>query len=256
MDTESNQSGDNSNQDLSLEDDRQRTGLFSWGGPDNLMPPWSVPPGLLVPGPRQPEPGASPPGLSSPPGPAVPAAPPTGDPAADDGSWPGVAPPAGWFLHAQERSPAARLGTRPVVPGATDGADADLERITSEPLAPGLPEPGTPEPEAEPEPKFPGPGFPEQNVPEPGLPDSRAGPPRAGPPRAGPPRAGPPRARMAQAGTRRDPRGSPGRFPAGRRFPLRSRPQSRLRPRIQRRSRICRLALAERRHRGGALPAP
>src|ERR1700760_272613 len=110
MDTESNHSGNNSDQDVSLEDDRQHTGLFSWGGPDNLMPPWSVPPGLLVPGPRQPESGASP---SGPPAPATgepaalatgePAAPATGEPASDDGSWPGVAPPAGWFLHAQGR---------------------------------------------------------------------------------------------------------------------------------------------------------
>jgi len=62
MDTESNQSSDNSDRNFSLEDDRQRTGLFSWEEPDNLMPPWSVPPGLLVPAPRQPESGAGPSG--------------------------------------------------------------------------------------------------------------------------------------------------------------------------------------------------
>ena len=105
MDTESNQSSDNSDKYLSLEDDRQRTGLFSEEEPDNLMPPWSVPPGLLVPPPRQPERAAGQsgaaiprPAASAPP--AEPGDPPrahqkavvsaTGDPAADDGSWPGV----------------------------------------------------------------------------------------------------------------------------------------------------------------------
>ena len=54
MDTESNQSNEDRYHDPSQEDERQRTGLFRWEEPHNLMPPWSVPPGLLVPKPHQP----------------------------------------------------------------------------------------------------------------------------------------------------------------------------------------------------------
>src|SRR5689334_7039285 len=60
MDTESNQSNENRYQDASQEDERQRTGLFRWEEPHNLMPPWSVPPGLLVPRPHQPDADATP----------------------------------------------------------------------------------------------------------------------------------------------------------------------------------------------------
>ncbi len=200
MDTESNQSSDNGDRNCSLEDDRQRTGLFARDEPDNLMPPWSVPPGLLVPAPRQPEPGAGH-SASAAPRPAASAA---GDAVADDGAWPGVAPPAGWFLHARRPPPAASPGSGPAVPGTADGPDAELERIASEPLAPGLPEPEFPEPE----------------LPEPNSP-SRIGP-------------------------HRNPT-RPLRLP-----PARPRP----RPRLRLRPRIRRLALAERRHRRGALPAP
>ena len=56
------------------------------------MPPWSVPPGLMVPSPRQTQ-------ADDPAGPAV-DGPAAGESPADDASWPGVAPPAGWFLHA------------------------------------------------------------------------------------------------------------------------------------------------------------
>ena len=68
------------------------------------MPPWSVPPGLMVPSPRQTQaddpagPAADGPGAD---GPAA------GESSADDASWPGVAPPAGWFLHAPQPPPAA-----------------------------------------------------------------------------------------------------------------------------------------------------
>jgi len=68
------------------------------------VPPWSVPPGLMVPSPRQTQaddpagPAADGPGAD---GPAV------GESSADDTSWPGVAPPAGWFLHAPQPPPAA-----------------------------------------------------------------------------------------------------------------------------------------------------
>src|SRR6266849_6896713 len=58
MNTESDQSSGNRHQGSLPEEDRQRTGLFRWNDPENLMPPWSVPPGLLVPGPRQPQAGA------------------------------------------------------------------------------------------------------------------------------------------------------------------------------------------------------
>jgi hypothetical protein len=164
MDTESNQSSESSDQDFSLEEERERTGLFSWDEPDNLMPPWSVPPGLLIPAPRRPEPGT---------GPSGPAAP---QPAADDGSWPGVAPPAGWFLHAQV--PSARAGSGPAVPGATNGADAELERITSEPLAPGLLDPEGRRPEArEPEPELHEPELHEPELHEPEWPAPEPDPP-------------------------------------------------------------------------------
>src|SRR5690349_6871573 len=142
MDTESNQSNEDRYQDVSQEDERQRTGLFRWEEPHNLMPPWSVPPGLLIPKPHQPDADATPsrsvhasatpepakPGSDPEPSawPAQPAAEPAqlaGDPAAaprpagpeasepagDDSSWPGVALPAGWFLRAQPPpAPAAR----------------------------------------------------------------------------------------------------------------------------------------------------
>jgi hypothetical protein len=170
MGTESNQSSDNSYQDFSLEDGRQRTGLFSWEEPENQMPPWSVPPGLLVPGPRQPEPEARPAGSAQKPAmpapPAEPADPGAGEPAAEDGSWPGVAPPAGWFLHAHKPFPAARAEDGPATPDTADEADAELERITSEPLAPEFHEPELPGSELS-EPEFPGSKLP---APEPGAP--------------------------------------------------------------------------------------
>jgi hypothetical protein len=120
--TESNQSSGNRNipasRDDSWEEERQRTGLFRWEDPENLMPPWSVPPGLMVPGPRQPDADAQPadPG----PQPADPRPRPAGaepaeqaepaepaEPPAGSGSWPGVAPPAGWFLHPAQPPSAA-----------------------------------------------------------------------------------------------------------------------------------------------------
>src|ERR1700729_1368145 len=110
MGTESNQSSGNRNIPASLndsrEEERQRTGLFRWDDPENLMPPWSVPPGLRVRGPRQPDADALPadPG----PQPADPRPRHAGaEPPAAPGSWPGVAPPAGWFLHPAQSPPAA-----------------------------------------------------------------------------------------------------------------------------------------------------
>src|SRR6266536_1840682 len=118
MGTESNQSSGNRNIPVSREDSReearQHTGLFRWDDPENLMPPWSVPPGLIIPGPRQPEADAQP--AESGPRPAGPGSPPAdagspptaAEPPAGRGSWPGVAPPAGWFLHSAQSPPAAR----------------------------------------------------------------------------------------------------------------------------------------------------
>jgi hypothetical protein len=121
MDTESDQSSWNCNIEAwpedSREEERQRTGLFRWDNSENLMPSWSVPPGLMVPGPRQPGPEAQPSGPEAQPsqpdaersGPeAQPAA---EEPASGDNAWPGVAPPAGWFLRAAQSPPDARQGS-------------------------------------------------------------------------------------------------------------------------------------------------
>ena len=96
--TESDQSSGNRYHGSSPEEERQRTGLFRWDDPENLVPSWSVPPGLMVPGPRQPQ--ADDPAAQAADGQAA------GESAADDNSWPGVAPPAGWFLRAPEPPPA------------------------------------------------------------------------------------------------------------------------------------------------------
>jgi len=125
MDTESDQSGGNRNigaaPEDSREEQRQRTGLFRWDDPQNLMPSWSVPPGLTVPGPRQAQANGQPAGSDAQahaPGPQAhgpapqahgPASQPDAEePASDDNSWPGVAPPAGWFLRAAKSPPDAR----------------------------------------------------------------------------------------------------------------------------------------------------
>jgi hypothetical protein len=116
------------------------------------MPAWSVPPGLIVPGPRQPpaddaphsRPAAEPatdeqaggqPAADEQAG-GQPAADEQagGQPATDDNSWPGVAPPAGWFLRtaqapsapSQESAPAqdtaGELPGQRFAPAATDTA--------------------------------------------------------------------------------------------------------------------------------------
>ena len=114
MSTESDQSSGNRQHGSSSEEERQRTGLFRWDDPENLVPPWSVPPGLMIPGPRQPKVGDSP-------EPAPPSQVPepaadgqtAGGSAADDNSWPGVAPPAGWFLRAPQPSAASPENASP-----------------------------------------------------------------------------------------------------------------------------------------------
>ena len=104
------------------------------------MPSWSVPPGLMVPGPRQPdaddrpsERGARP----SQPGPQ----PSPAEPAADrSSSWPGVAPPAGWFLHSAQSLPAD--SGKPA-----DDAPAEPELVPpGQRSAPRAPDPAAPEP--------------------------------------------------------------------------------------------------------------
>jgi len=121
MDTESDQSSGNRNIGASPEDsreeERQRTGLFRWDNPQNLMPSWSVPPGLMVPGPRQPEADARPSGPD--------AQPVAEEPASGDNAWPGVAPPAGWFL----RTARSHAGAVPSPAHEPDGS-------WSSPLAP------------------------------------------------------------------------------------------------------------------------
>ena len=111
MGTESDQSSGNRNigawPEDSREEERQRTGLFRWDNSENLMPSWSVPPGLMVPGPRQPEPDVQPSRPEA--GPEV--QPAAEEPASGDNAWPGVAPPAGWFLHAAQSPPDARQGS-------------------------------------------------------------------------------------------------------------------------------------------------
>ena len=148
MDTESDQSSGNryiaSSLEDSREEERQRTGLFRWDDPKNLMPSWSVPLGLIVTGPRHPESDAQLPG-SAPEPPESDAQPPgsaleppesdaqlsesdaktaTDEPASDDNSWPGVAPPAGWFLRAAGSPPNAHQESASAWPGASGGPNA------------------------------------------------------------------------------------------------------------------------------------
>src|SRR5438034_60137 len=151
MSTEGNQSSGNRDIPLSQEDsreeERQRTGLFRWDDPENLMPSWSVPPGLTVPGPRQPDAAPRPSGPAprpSGPGPRPAAAEP---PADRSSSWPGVAPPAGWFLHSAP-APAPDTGARlsqtttGTPPTPRKPAEPDATSAAGAPAAPQhLPEP-------------------------------------------------------------------------------------------------------------------
>src|SRR5690348_18153394 len=101
------------------------------------MPSWSVPPGLMVPGPRQPDADDQPSEPSvrpSEPGPQPSA---VKTPIDRSSSWPGVAPPAGWFLHAARSFP------------ADSGQPADNAPAEPQLLADNSP--AEPEPPAEPE---------------------------------------------------------------------------------------------------------
>ena len=117
VDTESDQSSGNRNIGASPEDsreeERQRTGLFRWDDPENLMPSWSVPPGLMVPGPRQPEPDAQPPGPDAPASrPAQPRRPSLMPKSQPPATVPGLAshpPPDGSCAPHRRRTPARRV---------------------------------------------------------------------------------------------------------------------------------------------------
>ena len=142
VNTESNQSSENRNIGASAEDsreeERQRTGLFRWDDPVNLMPSWSVPPGLIVPGPRHPEADAQPAGPDArPPGSAP--QPDAEEPASDDSPWPGAAPPAGWFLRAAS-PPDARQESAPA--RETEGDQPAQPFASPAPAAPSSPWPG------------------------------------------------------------------------------------------------------------------
>ncbi len=110
------------------------------------MPSWSVPPGLMVPDPRQPEANDAPdrqaPDRQAPdrqvpdrqvpdrqaPEPAADGQA-VGESADDDNSWPGVAPPAGWFLRLpQPPPPASPASASPASPASAspDIASPDI----------------------------------------------------------------------------------------------------------------------------------
>ena len=149
--TESDQSSGNCYHSSSSEEERQRTGLFRWPDSENLVPPWSVPPGLMVPGPRQPQ--ADDPAGQAADGPAA------DESATDDNSWPGVAPPAGWFLRAPQPPPAA--SPESASPESASPESASPENAAAqdaggaapagpEPRDPAPPEPVSPRPDAGP----------------------------------------------------------------------------------------------------------
>ena len=117
------------------------------------MPPWSVPPGLMVPGPRQPDAGTPPSASAS--GPAA------SESAAGDGSWPGAAPPAGWFLRARQprrpapsedapASPAPPAIATGETPARAGSATADEPLTAPESRTATAPEPDAPQTPAAP----------------------------------------------------------------------------------------------------------
>src|SRR5208282_837967 len=176
MNTESHQSSENRHQDSSPAQEPQRTGVFGWGEPVGLVPPWSVPPGLIVPHPRAPqtdalagdEPSENPVQDAHDGNPAhqalsnqdptheasaaqrPPAEAPGEAPAAEDDAWPGIAPPAGWFLSPaapppqQRPPPQAQTGppppARPPMPGAPGACPRRVGSLT-DPGPPRYPRP-------------------------------------------------------------------------------------------------------------------
>ena len=143
MSTESNQSSGNRHHGSSPEEERQHTGLFRRDDSENLVPSWSVPPGLMVPGPRQPQaddcappsPGGQTPDRQAP-----------SESAADDNSWPGVAPPAGWFLRAAQPPPTTSPGG--ASPESASPESASPESTSPESTSPESTSPGGARPES------------------------------------------------------------------------------------------------------------
>ena len=155
MSTESNQSSGNRHHGSSPDEERQRTGLFRWNDSENLVPSWSVPPGLMVPGPRPPQADDAPEQATdaqaaaqaraarrasrgrasrkraSPDATTAESAP------TDDSSWPGAAPPAGWFLRAsQSQSQPPSLASRATTPEPAQPQNASPENASPENASP------------------------------------------------------------------------------------------------------------------------
>ncbi len=90
---------ENRYQDPAAAEEPQLAGTPDQVWPDRIVPPWSVPPGLIAPdrsaGSAQAQ--ASPP--AAPAGEELPA---------EEDVWPGVAPPAGWFLRTPGNGSAPR----------------------------------------------------------------------------------------------------------------------------------------------------
>jgi hypothetical protein len=102
MSTESNQSGGNRYQGSPSAEEPHPAAVLSADEPAALMLPWSVPQGLIIPDPRSPQPDTPEEPIEVDqkvdPGDQRLA----GEEPADDDAWPGVAPPAGWFLRASQ----------------------------------------------------------------------------------------------------------------------------------------------------------
>jgi hypothetical protein len=119
MSTESDRSSDNRDQEPGSAEEPQRAGTSGWAWSDRAAPSWWVPPGLIAPQAAVPDaerPDVTPAEARS---------------ASDDDDFPGVAPPAGWFLRSSADDPADR----------PQGADLE-ENVTGEWFASPAPEPG------------------------------------------------------------------------------------------------------------------
>src|SRR5690348_9618159 len=95
MSTERDRTSENSHQDLGSAEDPQRIGASDSVWPDRVVPSWSVPPGLMSPqvAARDPEPLEAPQPQAQ------------VEPGSQDDDFPGVAPPAGWFLPSPDSIP-------------------------------------------------------------------------------------------------------------------------------------------------------
>ena len=143
MSTESDQLSENRHQEPGSAEESQHAATGGPVWPDRVVPTWSVPPGLIASQAARSE---------------TDVAPPDAEPA-DNDDWPGVAPPAGWFLRPVANGPAGSLPE----PDPAVGSEAEVaqENVTGESFASPAPEPGDspiswyegmvdPEPDAEP----------------------------------------------------------------------------------------------------------